>query len=94
MSTDDTAGTVRSYLGEGQFTDDPFAMDGGIAVTEIPNLRELLRFITRNGFEHHVAMVRGHHADVVNEAVTRYLRWPSYHHNAAPEPQLVWPNRF
>ena len=44
-------------------------MDGGIAVTRVPRLRELLRFVTQNGFEHHVAMVRGHHAEVVNEAV-------------------------
>jgi hypothetical protein len=34
-------------------------------------------------------MVRGHHADVVDEAVTRYLGWPIYHHGAAPEPQLA-----
>ena len=59
-------------------------MDGGIAVTAVPRLRELLGFIARNGFEHHVAMVRGHHADVVDEAVDRYLGWQNYHHQAAP----------
>ncbi|MDE2112459.1 MAG: fucose isomerase [Alphaproteobacteria bacterium] len=80
LSTDDTAGTVHSYVGEGRFTDDPFGMDGGIAVTEIPRLRELLRHITRNGFEHHIAMVRGHYAEVVEEAAVRYLGWPIYHH--------------
>jgi L-fucose isomerase-like protein len=80
LSTDDSAGTVKSYLGEGRITDDPFAMDGGIAVTEIPNLRGLLRHITRNGFEHHVAMVRGLYADVVDEAAVRYLGWPVYRH--------------
>jgi hypothetical protein len=36
-------------------------------------------------------MVRGHHADVVAEAVTRYLRWPIYHHGAEPEAQLFRP---
>jgi L-fucose isomerase-like protein len=82
LSTDDTAGTVKSYVGEGRFTDDPFGMDGGIAVTEIPNLRGLLRHITRNGFEHHVAMVRGLYADVVEEAAVRYLGWPVYRHEA------------
>ena len=49
-----------------------------------------MRFVTQNGFEHHVAMVRGHHADVVAEAVTRYLRWPIYHHGAEVEPTLNW----
>ena len=69
-------------------------MDGGIAVTRVPDLRKLMRFVTQNGFEHHVAMVRGNHADVVAEAVTRYLGWPIYHHGGTPEPQLFIPNRF
>lgn len=94
LSTDDRRGTVKCYLGEGEFTDHPFAMDGGIATTRVQGLRKLLKFVTQNGFEHHVAMVRGHHADVVNEAVTRYLGWPIYHHGGEPEPQLHIPNRF
>jgi L-fucose isomerase-like protein len=89
LSTDDRAGTVKCYLGQGEFTDHPFGMDGGIAVTRVADLRRQLRFVTQNGFEHHVARVRGHHADVVDEAVTRYLGWPIYHHGAAPEPQLA-----
>ena len=79
-STDDLAGQVKAYLGEGRFTDDPFAMDGGIAVTELPRMRELLKHLCRNGFEHHVAMVRGNHAAVVDEAVSHYLKWNLYHH--------------
>lgn len=59
-------------------------MDGGIAVTKVARLRPLLGFIARNGFEHHVAMVRGHHADAVHEAATRYLNWPIYRHQAEP----------
>jgi L-fucose isomerase-like protein len=94
LSSDDRAGTLKCYLGEGAFTDDPFPMDGGIAVTQVPRLRDLMRFVTQNGFEHHVAMVRGTHADVVSEAVTRYLRWPIYNHDAAPQPQLFHPHRF
>ena len=81
-STDDRLGAIKAYVGEGEFTDDPFAMDGGIAVTKVARLRPLLGFIARNGFEHHVAMVRGHHAEAVHEAVTRYLGWPIYHHRA------------
>lgn len=94
LSSDDRAGTVKCYLGEGEFTDHPFPMDGGIAVTKVERLRELMRFVTQNGFEHHVAMVRGEHADVVNEAVVRYLGWPIYNHSQTPEPQLFMPNRF
>ena len=83
-STDDRLGTIKAYVGEGAFTDDPFGMDGGIAVTRVDRLRPLLGFIARNGFEHHVAMVRGHHAGAVQEAVTRYLQWPIYRHEAEP----------
>ena len=53
-----------------------------------------MRFVSQNGFEHHVAMVRGNHADVVSEAVNRYLKWPNYHHNAIPEAALSFPARF
>jgi len=66
-------------------------MDGGIAVTAVPRLRELLTFIARNGFEHHVAMVRGHHAKVVDEAVNRYLGWQNYHHETVPSFAAPYP---
>ena len=36
-----------------------------------------------------ISMVRGSHADVVNEAVYRYLGWPIYHHNGTAEPSAV-----
>jgi len=88
LSSDDRNGTLKCYLGEGEFTDHHFPMDGGIATTRVANLRKLMKFITQNGFEHHVSMVRGSHAAVVEEAVIRYLGWPIYHHNAEPEPQL------
>jgi L-fucose isomerase-like protein len=84
VSTDDRLGTIKAYVGEGEFTADPFGMDGGIAVTKVARLRPLLGFIARNGFEHHVAMVRGHHAGAVHEAITRYLNWPIYRHEAEP----------
>ncbi|WP_068114686.1 L-fucose/L-arabinose isomerase family protein [Tropicimonas marinistellae] len=93
VSSDDRAGTLKTYVGEGDFTDDPFPMDGGIAVASVARLRELMGFVTQNGFEHHVAMVRGHYADVVAEAVTRYMRWPIYHHNGPAVPKLAWPVR-
>lgn len=83
LSTDDRHGAIKAYVGEGAFTDDPFPMDGGIAVTSVPKLRALLSFISRNGFEHHVAMVRGHHAAIVEEAIGNYLDWPLYRHEPA-----------
>jgi L-fucose isomerase-like protein len=75
IDTDDRQGAIRGYVGEGEFTDDPFPMDGGIAVCRIRGLRALLSLVTRGGFAHHVSMVRAHCAGIVHEAVTRYLGW-------------------
>ena len=75
---------VKAYVGEGEFTDDPFAMDGGIAVTRVARLRPLLGFIARNGFERHVAMAPGRNAEAVHGAITRCLNWPIYRHEAEP----------
>jgi L-fucose isomerase-like protein len=82
ISTDDQRGVITSYLGQGEFTDDPFDMDGGIAVCKVSNLRSLLAHICQNGFEHHVAMTRGHVADVLKEVVGKYLGWELYHHQS------------
>lgn len=80
ISTDDRKGIIKSYLGQGVFTKDPYPMDGGIAVCKIPNLQRLMKYICKNGFEHHVAMVRGHVAEIVEEATGNYLGWDIYHH--------------
>nr|WP_321462966.1 fucose isomerase [uncultured Cohaesibacter sp.] len=93
ISSDDRLGTLKAYTGQGSFTDDPFPMDGGIAVTKVNALRTLMNFVSQNGFEHHVAMVRGNHADVVTEAVSRYMKWPLYNHDTPPVPTLAWPAR-
>ena len=82
ISTDDRRGTIKAYLGQGEFTDDPFDMDGGIAVCRIPRLRELLGYMCQNGFEHHVAMTRTHCGAVLHEAIAKYMRWELYHHQS------------
>jgi len=80
ISTDDSKGQIKGYLGEGEFTDDPFGMDGGIAVCKVPHLRELLACLCQNGFEHHVAMARTHCANVLREAISKYMKWNLYCH--------------
>ncbi|HUW08094.1 MAG TPA: fucose isomerase [Anaerolineae bacterium] len=80
MTTDDPEGIIKCYVGEGEFTDDPVSIQGGSAVCRIPDLQELLDFICKNGFEHHVAMTRSHCADVLEEAVSTYLGWEMYAH--------------
>ena len=80
ISTDDTCGCIKSYLGEGVITNDPYGMDGCIAVTKVDNLRSLMKYICKNGFEHHVAQCRGKVADIISEAVENYLGWDIYVH--------------
>jgi L-fucose isomerase-like protein len=80
ISTDDSKGQIKGYLGQGEFTDDPFEMDGGIAVCKVPHLRELLAYLCQNGFEHHVAMTRSHCAEVLREAISKYMKWNLYCH--------------
>lgn len=80
ISTDDTMGCIKSYLGKGRMTNDPYPMAGCIAVTEVENLQKLLKYICKNGFEHHVAMVRSNVVDVLADAVENYLGWDLYLH--------------
>jgi L-fucose isomerase-like protein len=80
VSTDDQRGIITSYLGEGEITDDPYGMDGGIAVCRIPDLQKMMKYACKYGFEHHVAMVRGHVAEVLDEAIGNYLEWELYRH--------------
>ena len=80
ISTDDPKGIIKSYLGEGVITDDPYGMDGGIAICEIPRLQDLMKYMCKNGYEHHVGMVRGHVAGILEEAIGNYLGWELYKH--------------
>ncbi len=55
-------------------------MDGGVAICDVNNLQGLMKYLCKNGFEHHVAMGRDHVAGIIEEAVTNYLGWEVYHH--------------
>ncbi len=80
ISTDDTKGCIKSYLGTGEITDEPYGMDGCIAVTKVDNLQTMMKYICKNGFEHHVAMVRTDVKDILEEAIESYLGWNLYVH--------------
>ncbi len=90
ISTDDTEGRIKGYVGHGRFTADPYGMDGGIAVCEVPRLRKLMATLCANGFEHHVAMARGSWAPVLREATEKYLGWALYDHTGGdPEAAVL-----
>ena len=80
FSTDDTAGVMRGYVGQGEFTSDSLNTFGGVGVVQIPHLQKLLHYICENGFEHHVAANFSTTAGAVHEAAIRYLGWQMYWH--------------
>ncbi len=81
IATNDIAGTIVAYVGEGEITDDPLDTFGGVGVARINGLQELLRFMCKNGFEHHVAISQSNVADILYEAMSNYLNWNVYYHN-------------
>lgn len=85
VSTDDLNGRIVAYVGEGELTNDPLSTFGGYGVVKVPRLQKLLHYICENGFEHHVAMNLSQSADAVNEALNKYLGWPTYYHEPHSE---------
>ena len=82
ISTDDTAGVIRAYIGQGRLTDDELKTFGNRAVAHIPKLSKLMHHVCREGFEHHVVMNASHTAGILREAFERYLGWAVYYHDA------------
>ena len=80
FTTDDTAGVIRGYVGEGETTDDELKTFGHRAVAQLPRLQELLRYVCANGYEHHVAVNPSHTGPVLAEACEKYLGWSMYEH--------------
>jgi L-fucose isomerase-like protein len=80
VSTNDAAGRICAYVGEGEVTDDPLETFGGYGVVRIPNFQKLLTHICENGFEHHVAVNPTRIAAGVKEALGKYLGWDVYFH--------------
>lgn len=81
FSTDDAKGILKMYVGEGTFEAEPLPTKGGVANCRVPGLQKLLRYLCENGFEHHVCFVRGHVADILEEAA-KYLGISCHRHTA------------
>lgn len=86
VTTDDGAGCIRAYVGEGEITNDLLETFGGWGVARIKNLQELLKHICENGFEHHVAINRSNVARILKEVFVNYFGWKVYHHNGGKSP--------
>ena len=82
ITTDDTKGVMKMYVGEGRFGEERVPTKGGVALCLVKDLQKLLKHICSNGFEHHVCFVRGHVADVLEEAMHTYFGIDVYRHHA------------
>ena len=82
VTTDDVAGKIRTYVGQGELTNDELKTFGNRAVARVPKLQKLMHHVCREGFEHHVVMNSSHTAGILAEAFERYLGWEVYHHEA------------
>jgi len=80
VTTADTDGRIRAYVGEGELTNDELNTFGTRAVAHVPQLQNLLRYVCANGFEHHVVMTCSTSAAVLKEAFENYLGWETYVH--------------
>ena len=81
ISTDDCKGVIKTYVGEGELTNDAVKTFGNREVGEIDNLQGLMNYVCRNGFEHHVVMNASKTAGILKEAFENYLGWETYLHN-------------
>ena len=79
-TTDDAAGIVSVYVGEGEFTNDKLDTFGGYGVMKIANLQRLMQYVCKMGFEHHIAVSRTEKADAIAEALDNYMGWEVYRH--------------
>lgn len=80
ITTDDAQGVMKAYVGEGEFLPEPVPTKGGVANCHVPHLQELMRYLCGNGYEHHVCFVRGHVADILEEAFDKYIGVKVYRH--------------
>ena len=80
FTTDDTAGVIRGYVGQGETTDDELNTFGHRAVAKVPRLQDLLHYVCDNGFEHHVAVNASHTGEILAEACGKYLGWAMHVH--------------
>lgn len=80
ISTDDPKGIIKAYIGEGELTNDPLTTFGNRAVAQIPDLQGLMKYVCRNGFEHHVVMNASKTAAILEEALNNYMGWEVYKH--------------
>ena len=70
-------GKIEFFAGEARITEDPVekAFFGSWGVTEFDDLEEVMMFVLRNNYHHHVSYTYGKEKEVLKEALENYLGW-------------------
>ena len=73
--TGDMKQRIADLVGQGAFTEDPIPEDyfGCAGVAQIDRLQDLLLYVGKNGYRHHVSATPGRYAAPVAEALEYYL---------------------
>jgi L-fucose isomerase-like protein len=85
ITTADADGRIRTYVGEGELTNDPLDTFGNRAVAKIPRLQRLMHHVCKHGFEHHVVMTQSKSARILAEAFETYFGWEVHQHSASED---------
>jgi len=80
ITTDDAKGQMKMYVGEGSFESEKIPTKGGVAFCRVKDLQKLMHYVCDNGYEHHVCFARGHVADILAEAMGKYMGVSVYKH--------------
>jgi L-fucose isomerase-like protein len=80
LSSNDTKGVLSGYTGQGRILSETIETFGGRGIAKIEGLEDLLKFICKKGFEHHVAICKGRYAKVISHSLENYLGWPVHLH--------------
>ena len=68
-------GKIFTFVGEGKLTDDPIEAGffGSGVVMESSRMQEIVHYIGREGYRHHMSLTEGGNATAVEEALCNYL---------------------
>jgi len=80
MTTDEMCGKIRAYVGEGKIEEEDPKTFGSRGVAKIERLQNLMQYICKSGFEHHVAINLSKVAEIVKEALENYLGVEVHYH--------------
>ena len=82
ITTDDRNGVVRTYIGDGEFVNDPLDTFGSRAVVKVPRLQAVDEACLQEWLRTPCRDERVAYRGVLHEAFSTYFGWDTYLHGA------------